>query len=707
MKSRNAVCAIAAVVFGGAFQRSGAWAACDPSGTNQTCENSEVLTGAIAIFDNNLLTLLNTNAGVLDGSGEGIWSTRLDLENFGIVHGGAEGIFVSDGADIVNYGEITGGNDGVYSTNFLNATNYELIEGGLHGIFVTDGSGALADIDNYGTIRGAWQGIFADNIDIDNYGDVLGGFGILADVGDPNGGTATVRNWGNIIGADPATDSYGLLADEVYLTNAGLVSGGFLGVGANVSATIVNSGQIVSTGVGAGFNDSGIGSRGTLDLTNSGAIIGSTGVTVSAAEGSSLVNSGLIRGTGGIAIDLTGASISAGTPSTNSDLLFLAGSRIDGDIMLGDGDEVDFRSGNDIAWLTTVTPGGAFSITGGGAAPYVIDETTGQFVTLDATAYAMTDRALLALTNGIGSVVDDRLAGEGELLSNGGADSSDSDLGFGFWASGFGGLLSQEGEGPNLDADFSFGGGLVGFESRFGGGSKFGLFAGGGYAALDVGRNSQSIDSDFFTGGTYGRLQAGNAFLGLSLSGGFGGNDSDRLVANNQVDGMFEAAEGSYDSYFVSPAVQLGYDIATAAGTVWTPSASLRFLYADLDGYDESGSAQNLSIGDRTVQDLEGRLEIARRQGFAAPSGGVIDTELRAGLISLTRLGDTDVDGALLGQDIAFDVTGDDSAFGGFLGAGLAFDLTAWATLSFDVEASLMTESILLADGQVTLEIAF
>src|SRR5215471_8694596 len=61
-----------------------------------------------------------------------------------------------------------------------------------------------------------------------------------------------------------------------------------------------------------------------------------------------------------------------------------------------------------------------------------------------------------------------------------------------------------------------------------------------------------------------------------------------------------EVATASYGGWFISPEVTYGYRIPVNAITV-TPRLRVRYVGGQLDGYSESGSMQNLTVGRRNI----------------------------------------------------------------------------------------------------------
>jgi hypothetical protein len=568
-------------------------------------------------------------------------------------------------------------------------------------------------VTNFGTISGGNTGIAAFvSANVTNAGTISGGFnaGIFAFTGNAN------------------------------VTNSGTITGGGYGIYAGNNANVVNSGTI-SAASASGV--AGIFASNAVNVTNSGTISGPTGVTTNGL-GSVLTNSGTIIGTNGPAIDFSFAG--------NDTLNFLPGSRIVGEILLGTNETINIRTGHDIAWLLTfgcpcggagiVGTGSLVNVTGG--APFVVSGN--QVATLDPTAFGLADRTLVDFTGNVSSLVNNRL---GEIASGGSTGSGasafaltggvadaasaafagipsiassyaaggsgpgvvpnttvvDRTTGMALWTKGFVGARKQDADGPMLAANAIAYGGAMGVDGKVTSDLRLGAFVGVGQGQLSVDLSSQTIDTNYLFGGIYGRFDWTSRFLDFAVSTGHSTNSSNRLVANNLAPTGLETATASYDGWFVSPELAYGVRIPVD-GVMVTPTARLRYVAGFFDGYSETGSAQNLTVSNRTVQDIEERLEVALSR--TAPFlYGFLKTTATVGVLGLERLGDTTVNTLLIGQNLAFAAPGQNDAAGFYAGIGFDYRATERINLFTAAEGTMMTDKSRTGSARGGVRVAF
>jgi hypothetical protein len=505
-------------------------------------------------------------------------------------------------------------------------------------------------------------------------------------------GNATATNSGTST-FNPITKTGGIVAATVVSGNATVTNSG-----SNLGGNIVAA----TGGIGDAFvNNSGSNIHGTIAASATG--------TGNAA----VINSGVAQADINPKTMLPFDAIEVVSFFGNATLTNVVGARVFGGIVVdGATQNVNFVGGN---WLQTIAFGIGTTVINANGAPFVVGPTsisgTNTIAVLDPTTFALADRALVNFTGGVSQIIQDRFnglaAGGGGALATSfaptGSDTAASaqaafagipSLAMSYasdsrpligkaaapaaahydttvWASGFGGERKQHADGSILPTTDTAYGGAMGVDRIVGSNLRLGAFVGAGASREKVELDVQSIDATYVFGGVYGRFDWRTQYLDFALYGGGINNKSARGIANNTVPGGFENATASYGGWFISPEVTYGYRIPVKSVLV-TPRLRVRYVGGELDGFSESGSMQNLTVGRRAINDLEERAEVELSTVHPL-AGGTMKALVNFGAIGLERLGNPTINTVLLAQSLSFTTPGERNAVGGVLGAGLEY----------------------------------
>ena len=383
----------------------GAFASAEISGgtllNTGTMDGDVRLTGGSMTNKGSLLTGAALSAGSLTNDGNisaNFWGLDLNggtVTNHGSVYGLQQGALLYDGGMLDNTGSIGSGDEGVYlrAGTVINAgvVTGSFIAVSMEHAYKSGKAGAT--FINSGTIAGAQTGIDQNGGYFRNTGTIAATIGIALDGGlSVNKKFITASSWGAQIDNGTFTNSGTIIGDSLGVDvnsfgsflNSGTVAGGNSPLGSGAVGVLADEVTVTNDGIilGGGGESSGASGGDGVSLgyvallTNHGVIEGgyggaggSGGAGVSLTSGASFINDGLVLGgsdpglsssTGIGAVIYSGFALNNSSISGSVGIALTQGTIVNAGVITGTGGiAVEFNDG--LAGVVVDDPGSVFN----------------------------------------------------------------------------------------------------------------------------------------------------------------------------------------------------------------------------------------------------------------------------------------------------------------------------------------------------------
>jgi len=283
---------------------------------------------------------------------------------------------------------------------------------------------------------------------------------------------------------------------------------------------------------------------------------------------------------------------------------------------------------------------GANSVTTKGANPWFKDPTPGKqhYATIDPSAFAAAPNLLADTANLVSSM--------GKFGLGQGLAGQKSNA----WLTVQGNVLDYDGDSAaTLKQKTKLYGIAAGYSQQYDEKTTLGAMVGYNQNKLNVSSQfapSYNNKSDSAFLGLFGRSKlSSHLTIDYALNGGYMSHDDSRFVNDNLVELGKTYAKSSYNSTWIAPEVTLSVPYEVRSGLVVSPNATLKYASQWIDGYTESGSNANATVGSRTVSIAESKVGIAAIQTWEKGSVGV-----NANFLYRTSVGDDNVNVSMIGD---------------------------------------------------------
>ena len=210
----------------------------------------------------------------------------------------------------------------------------------------------------------------------------------------------------------------------------------------------------------------------------------------------------------------------------------------------------------------------------------------------------------------------------------------------------------------------------------------------------------KDLSTNGFYSGFYLTHLTGRYFIDLAVSAGLAEQDTSRY------DFEIADAQASYSSYFINPTFTVS-TFTEIAGQLLLPSVKLSYAGYFYDGYEESGSPQSLTVGDRDSHALSARAQIALPFQVTTEQGSNLRLEGYGGIDATLKRGDTPVNGRTGTNNLAFTSDSATREINFILGADASYVLSNGLLVYGGFEGAVNTTGSFEAAAQIGTRFSF
>jgi fibronectin-binding autotransporter adhesin len=174
----------------------------------------------------------------------------------------------------------------------------------------------------------------------------------------------------------------------------------------------------------------------------------------------------------------------------------------------------------------------------------------------------------------------------------------------GYFAGASGAFAAVDGAVDRLGSFSQTGAASTGFDYALNENQAFGLVVSQAVADTDFAANSGSAQTTTSRIGVFHDYHTAGFFLNSSVSAGYSSYDTQRKMAF-----LGESARGQTQGFSFGSQIATGYDFKVGDFLIG-PTASVAYDHAQIDGFNETGSAANLRVGRQNADSLVTKLGV-------------------------------------------------------------------------------------------------